>query len=199
MDNDPSVAGGRGFPATYTASCAPCPTARDGVRGGAYAFPGDVRVVLPGTEALLTATAPFTAALWVEASTAIDKVEIPLSKPHDLTNTTDTLALTISAAGRVQYETNGRSNTPQYFPESTPLIRGAWHHVALSADGDARVLYVDGEAFVDATPSLDGMQPVAIGADLDGGVLVFGFTGGLDDLRIYDRTLTPEEVALLAQ
>jgi len=171
------------------------PPPRDGGRGGASAFPGEGRVGLPGTEALLTPTAPFTAALWIDAATTSSTVEIPLSKPYSLASSADTLSLTIDPAGSVQYETTGLAATPQYFPPSTPLIRGAWHHVALSFDGTKRVLYVDGQAFENDAPSLDGMLPVAIGADLDRDALVFGFTGGLDDFRIYDRALAPDEVA----
>ncbi len=200
MDDAPNLDGlVAAMPDKYAALCAPCPVARSGVRGGGYQFTSGPRVVLPGTEDLLTASAPFTAALWVEAVATANALEIPLSKPHGMFSSSDTLAITITAPGSVQYETTGLTGEPAYFPTSTPSIRGGWHHVALTFDGMTRTLHVDGEVYADSAGSLDASLPVGIGADLDSGALAHPFTGGLDDLRIYGRALTATELALLAR
>ena len=77
-----------------------------------------------------------------------------------------------------------------------------WHHVGFVWDGSYRVLYADGiEVAKDATAQ-NSLKPttggLCIGANKTLGVETF-FSGLIDDVRIYDRALTPEEIAALAQ
>jgi hypothetical protein len=83
----------------------------------------------------------------------------------------------------------------------TPVADGRWHHVALAA-GDELCLYVDGR--------MDQRGRLGYGPDAPGHVAKVGFTcdnfpdrsglaGDLDDLRVYARCLSDEEVRLLAQ
>lgn len=200
MDDDPGATGMLGArPASFAAPCAPCPAARAGRHGGGYAFPGDLRVTLPGTEPLLTTRGPFTLSVWLDASAEVALVEIPLSKPRSLTSTRNTLNITVLGNGTIQYELVSTIDQPYYFPASTSGIRGGWHHVALTFDGAVRTLHVDGVAYADETAGLDGELPIGLGADLDGGARVFGYAGGLDELRIFDRVLGPDEIAALAE
>jgi len=74
---------------------------------------------------------------------------------------------------------------------------GKWHHVAMTKKGNSLRLYIDGQA--DRAAQLDG------GTDAAGHVVKIGytcpnfpapsaFTGYLDDVRVYSRQLSPEEV-----
>ena len=72
------------------------------------------------------------------------------------------------------------------------IERGAWYHVALTAGGGKVAMYENGEAVV--TESLEvkvrcPRAPMFMGK---------GFTGRVADLRVYDRALTPDEIAKLA-
>lgn len=49
-----------------------------------------------------------------------------------------------------------------------------------------------------ATPGFTS-APVSVGADVDNVNATVHFTGTLDDIRLYARALTPEEIAELAQ
>ena len=79
---------------------------------------------------------------------------------------------------------------------------GLWHQVGLVYDFDAlkRRLYVDGvrvaedATFVAAQPSNGGLH---IGTSKDLGVGTF-LSGSIDDIRIYNRALSAEEIAALA-
>jgi len=85
----------------------------------------------------------------------------------------------------------------------TAVTDGQWHHVGLVYDLDSlhRRLYVDGAQVAEDATVVSGMPSdggLYIGAskDLDAGTF---FSGLIDDVRIYDMALTPEEIETLAQ
>ena len=80
----------------------------------------------------------------------------------------------------------------------TVLSAGVWYHAALIYDGSAIRIYLNGleensfsESNVFAPSATDTIQ---IGRQQDGSKV---FDGVLDDVRIYNRALEPEDVALL--
>lgn len=82
------------------------------------------------------------------------------------------------------------------FPFSSP---DGWVHLVGTWDGDAMVLYVDGvqaEARTGVSNVYD-THPVTIGGDLIGFKDAHFWTGAVDELRIYDRSLSAIEVTLL--
>lgn len=72
---------------------------------------------------------------------------------------------------------------------------GVWSHLAVTSDGSTLRLYVDGR-LVDSTP-VPGQIPATPGQLSIGGDTVWNewFDGAIDDLRVYDRTLSADEVA----
>jgi hypothetical protein len=85
---------------------------------------------------------------------------------------------------------------------STPApAAGAWHHLAYTWDGTTHRLYVNGAQAATATTA---PQAAAVTAAYMGlyDPAVMGperYRGALDDVRIYDRPLTPAEVGALAE
>ena len=68
----------------------------------------------------------------------------------------------------------------------------AWHHVLLSFNGKQGTLYLDGEAIADQAVKGDlsqNKEPLHIGDALN----QRHFNGLIDEVRIYDRGLTPAE------
>lgn len=104
-----------------------------------------------------------------------------------------------------QIEAHSSTDTLGFFREgSTPedgdpkLRVGQWEHVAATFDGTTATFYVNG------VPT--GSGPFSFGSGAQAAV-VFGasqtngenpFNGALDDVRLYDRALSPAEVAQLA-
>ena len=90
----------------------------------------------------------------------------------------------------------GRYGTPLF--SEVVIIDGEWHHIGLVWDGSYRTLYVDEtEAAKDAQPQT---QPISangglyIGAGSAGRGEPGSFWSGLiDDIKIYDRAVTPSE------
>jgi hypothetical protein len=75
---------------------------------------------------------------------------------------------------------------------------GEWHHVAATYDGDVMQIYHDGELAAETSGAgilLDQSRALTIGARSDSGGPAGGFfNGSIDDVRIYDKVLTQEEV-----
>jgi Concanavalin A-like lectin/glucanases superfamily len=74
------------------------------------------------------------------------------------------------------------------------LTLGAWTHVASTWDGTTMRLYANGVQI--ATQALTGNGTVSNGALRFGGNAVWAewFQGSMDDVRIYDRALTPVQL-----
>jgi len=81
--------------------------------------------------------------------------------------------------------------------DSQPLALNAWSHLAMTYDGSVLALYVNGGMV--AYGSLSG--PIAASSDAFsiGGNSVWGehFQGRIDEVSLYDRALSPAEVAAL--
>ena len=115
----------------------------------------------------------------------------------------------------VNVRTNGRVRVGGFFGgctssrfwkyvDSTRTVRtGTWTHVTSTYNGSRLRVYVDGVAAggVDVTGrTCSNDEPLAVGAKNAPAVngLEAFWDGRLDDVRVYDRALTPTEVANLA-
>ena len=146
---------------------------------------------LPGTQAFKPAT--FTFAAWL--------------RPR--------IAHTGTAFGRTRDGATTSGNSWEIWVDITPAfnvalrasrfggasVAGQWHHHAATYDGATFHAYIDGVASGTTTVALGAYTPddLAIGCDLNFGALVQRFDGAIDDVRLYDRVLTPVEIAALAQ
>jgi hypothetical protein len=82
------------------------------------------------------------------------------------------------------------------YNSSYNLSLNTWYHIAGTYDGSVLYLYVNGEPIASQPASVqigNNAMPVCIGGRLG----VNSFDGLLDDVRIYNRALTQEEVASL--
>ena len=87
---------------------------------------------------------------------------------------------------------------------SSPLtpVFGQWYHVGFSFDNVTKQqsLYIDGVRVAtlqsNRTIAYDN-HPVLLGGDIDNGVPAFPLNGRVDEAAIYNRALTPEEMATL--
>jgi hypothetical protein len=87
-----------------------------------------------------------------------------------------------------------------WFGGGGPAPVGQWQHAIFTFDGLTTTIYYDGVHVANGTNFAfgDGMNaPVVIGAGVQGGGCPFN--GALDELRIYNRALTPAEVWYLTK
>ena len=84
------------------------------------------------------------------------------------------------------------------------LRLGDWYHVALTYDGSGKAsglfLYIDGKLFETDVIKNTLAGPIGTEAALRLGSKTLGlpFVGQIDDLRLYNRTLTPEQIEQIA-
>ncbi|WP_437732075.1 LamG domain-containing protein [Sorangium sp. So ce1335] len=95
--------------------------------------------------------------------------------------------------GRIRCTMGVERNVPY------PVAPGEWTHIACLSDGQTQILYVNGVE-IDRSPSgpvlADGEQPIHIGSEepTDGEE----FDGLIDSLRVFGRTLAPQEICAAA-
>jgi hypothetical protein len=105
-------------------------------------------------------------------------------------------------ASSVNFWVQPASGTQTGAASGAPLGAGAWHHLAGTYDGANVRLYIDGaqagSAALAGALRTDSTTPIRIGAGSDGTVgQAEPFDGRIDDVRIYDRALTPAEITTL--
>jgi hypothetical protein len=77
---------------------------------------------------------------------------------------------------------------------TTSLLLGEWTHLAVTYDGAALTLYVNGVQA--ATQAVSGAMPASAGDLKIGGTAIWPewFEGAIDDVRVYDRALTAADI-----
>ncbi|KXK25995.1 MAG: hypothetical protein TR69_WS6001001287 [candidate division WS6 bacterium OLB20] len=77
---------------------------------------------------------------------------------------------------------------------STPITASSWHHIACTYDGSFKRIYVNGELEAEvafSTPINTNAAGISRIGSLGGG---FVFNGRIDDVRVYNRGLSEEEL-----
>ena len=192
MDNDPSAGMIVADPPSYSVACAKCPVASvtHVVGTGAYLFDGSIRNPI-GT--LLPADRVYTITLWVNADPA-NGFGSAISKQLDTTTVLDEVSLPITNTSTSFEGAQGGQPWPVVWNGD---LRGAYHHIAMTADGSGRrELYIDAAlAASDAGPFEMADFPMMLGADTDMDAIAVPYIGLIDDLRIYPRILTQSDLA----
>lgn len=102
---------------------------------------------------------------------------------------------------KLRLMTRSKDNKIAYFGRLGEILEGSWQHIAVTCDGKEWAFYYRGvevarqEIPEDHVGFIDDERPFFIGGD--GHHEDRQYRGGLDDVRIYQRALTPEEVATI--
>jgi N-acetylneuraminic acid mutarotase/sugar lactone lactonase YvrE len=173
----------------------------EGKRGGALEVDGidDYVVSVP---VLNPADGPFSVFAWINSSVAGGVV---ISQLDGIGGSGETWLGTEAVSGKLMTglvaPPVGRF-IPQPLVSESVITDGQWHNVGFIWDGTQRSLYVDGiEVAKDATaqaalkPATGGLY-IGAGRNLEAGTF---FSGLIDEVRIYDKALTPEQIAALSQ
>ncbi len=83
------------------------------------------------------------------------------------------------------------------------VIDNTWHHIAyvLEDSSDTITIYVDGSDVLSftSTVSIADDDTLSLGQKYTGATPNYFYDGLLDEVRVYDRALSPTEIAILAQ
>ena len=153
--------------------------------------------------------APRTVAVWIRSTAAASNHGIVAWGDSTVNGAKWHLRINNSAAngpqGGFRVETQG-----DYMIGSTFIADGQWHHLVCVYAGGGELgttrLFVDGveETVISNNPSVQpvntalGVDDVSVGRRNQGGTLGY-FPGSVDDVRIYDRALTDQEVVDLTR
>ncbi len=167
-----------------------CPTTTAGADGLAAAFDGaDDCLLVPSLDSF--AGTMFTVSAWVSVAGSVTG---PLVVHENYGGCpSPEMSLTKSSLNITQLNTADGHNESWTLATMTP----SWHHLVVRWDGSQQRLFVDGRC-CNATPTIapraDATAAFSIGCYPANSA---NFAGAIDDLRIYDRPLTSEEVATL--
>lgn len=178
------------------ASCGPCPSPVIGRVGGAAQFNGTTEVLFPDSASLHPAA--FTVALWQQLRSS--GFTTAFGKPANSATTTRNSFELWERTGDCGFTVNfGGAQIAVQKPGCKLLT---WQHLVGTFDPAVGLtLYLDGSPIgTQATPGtvVYAADPFTIGFDIDNGVDGFHIDANLDEIMLFDRVLTPDEIAALA-
>ena len=187
-----------GFPGTCLGTC---PTPVPGHSGQGYQFNGTSECIdIPDHGQLDPAR--FTLTVW--AMQAKDGAVTPalthIAKQIG-TGTNDSWELEAGPNFTEGLFTSDGTSFPMVYTAANAIEVGRWYHLAGSWDGETIRVYVDGVpagASVPSSPVVYDASDARIGCDSDNGTITQYFSGVLDEVELYDRALSDDEIALLA-
>lgn len=190
----------------YNATAQNGPTTINEGFGRSGTFAGDNDFVNAGNVTQLNNTSEFSVSQWVYITdvTAQDRIF------HKITNGNNDISIApfYQTTQRIYFEVGNGANSYGYWESTGVVANNNWYNIVGVYDGSAATnaeklkLYVNG---VQRTMTYVGTIPSTT-ASLSGTNLILGagssaeyFTGKLDDVRVYSRDLSSEEVGKLYQ
>lgn len=172
------------------------PTWSSGKLQGGLAFDGSGDHIDAGLGAAVVGKGGFAVAAWVRSSASRDQVVIQQRSAKDYNGQ---YMLHLTPSGQVRFWTFGGTIYGPIAVTPKPINDGEWHHVVgvRENDGTTRI-YVDGQLHASVAGAPRALVPIQVyvGADMRNQSRFFD--GSLDDVRIYNRSLSANEVTNLA-
>ena len=136
----------------------------------------------------------FSVAAWFKTSTDYNSNAFIVNKAGSSDNMNYGVWMTNSETIRGGFETT--SGSAFYATSPLSYSDGNWHYVVVTFDGSAIGLYIDGlpvaTKSASASPDSGGEEPIRMGADSQS--LTNYFIGNVDEVRIWNNALTPQQV-----
>ncbi len=178
--------------------CLDCPTSALGVVGQACQFEPGQFITVPFDPAF--AVDAFTLAAWI----------LPEALPEGQLMSAASVPVGPGTANAYQFGFNGLGGGQRVFfchgsPKGQECLNETvmltdWMHLAVTSSAEVTRIYVDG-ALIREEPTIPpayDMQDFLIGVDVDAGEYQHGFVGLIDELRVYARALSDDEIVDLA-
>lgn len=174
----------------------------DGVYGKALSFNGSNSVMIPDSQSLRLQA--FSLEAWIYmterpfqhgGSAIINKIQGPTGDwgyklQFEPAPTNDNLLISIGDGGAQRFLLQYNS--------INDLTLGVWHHVVGTYDGNSTRLYIDGMLKMNTTSGpftiVNDDRPLMLGAEYSPEGNLVMFNGLIDNIMIYNRALSAEEV-----
>ncbi len=167
-----------------------------GVSNTAYAFDGDGDYISVPDDASLNPSSEISISVWINSGAANSSKRV-MSKYYDGSMRDWDLHVDTDGTFRIQYSI---SNSHRGVDSNYIVNGGGWYHLVSTYTSGTQKMYVNGveKSGGTNTGSLDNSNAsLFIGAVNSAGVASSYFTGSIDNARIYNRVLTPEEVLII--
>jgi hypothetical protein len=172
-------------------SGAECPSFVAGVSGEAAHFDGAATCVhVPWLASW--SPAQYTVTAWIQPEAMSGPVVV---REHDTSCPSPSLLSSNAAVGFIGTDA---ATGHQEAWSSAVLSPGTWMHVAIEFDGAMQSVFVGGGCACQVAPQIQlayASYELTIGCYPAASTW---FTGAIDDVHVYDRVLSPDEVAILA-
>jgi hypothetical protein len=167
------------------------------VSGSSYLFKGDTYVKVKDAELLDFTGNQFTVAAWIRPFVISGTYIV-----HKARNSGGGSAYSLDIyPGTVR--ATMRSTTDEFFEvtSSTKVVKNVWQHVAATFNGQQLTVYYNGKA--ESSKEINKQLTITTG-DLAIGAYAFAFPdanfeGKLDNIRLYDKALTADQIMHLYQ
>ena len=172
-------------------------TDRQGNPNGAYSFPGEAFNYISVPDAEILHLNNFTLSAWVYSDVENYGSGYLINKGRDIDN--GSYRLYVRGVGATTEYGGINDASVEEYPET-----GKWHMITGTVEGDQARYYLDDVLVEEKTLShpfsCSGTDPLTFGVHYYTGVpsyWAYTLSGAIDDVRIYDRALAPEEVNIL--
>jgi len=177
-----------------------------GVHGQAITFGPGSDIVVESDKALLDITGELTLSAWIRRNSiqAAGSADVIISKGAGVIPEINYQLVSFGVGGTseaVAFKFYNDSIQSMYSSSGNVTDTTDWHHFAATYDDTNNdiVLYIDGvarsETVLSGAPEtasiLTNNRDLSIGADSSGN---WDFNGSIDDVRVYDRVLSPAEI-----
>ena len=169
---------------------------RSGIPGTALDFSGAADYVeIPDASAInFSGKDSITVAAWIKLNS------IPTGQVAILHKWSGYVLETTPAAPTNRIRWTLETTSYLTLPSTTLLTPGQWYHIAGTYDGSQAILYVNGSPENQQALSgaiADAGVALRFGCRSDGPPCLESFDGQIEDVRIYDRALAPEQIQTL--
>lgn len=171
------------------------PTFPTGLIGNAIACDGNDWVEMSAGRDWVSSDSTYSVSLWINGTTTADPQII-----FDLRENTDRITVRVDS-GVVEFSIDNNDTLDFEFGATASIIDGTWHHLVYTQNNKDGKAYLDGSNIKNDT-TVAGLQigttPSGAALCANGGLFSNGpFTGWIDELGIWNRTLTSSEVVQL--
>ena len=169
----------------------------DGKYGKALSFDGGDYVRVEDSPSLNFGTGDFSIEFWIKTETTAEEFVI-MKGTTGVGGRRFLMKIGREGVGKIDIGLDDDVSDAR-MGSNTAINDNTWHHVVAVCDrDDKRKLYIDGvlDNSMDetVTGSINATAPLAIGAKSDA-LSIANFHGVIDEVRLYNRTLTSEEIA----
>jgi hypothetical protein len=204
--NDTCDRSGNGFDGAWNGNTASTGISRFSL-GTTYDGTGDY-ISVADTASLRPGSGPYTVSFWANPPDS-NQTDMLYSKQQ---TTGDLEQITIGICGAIDCASNGQNlyisfrqseTVERRFLSTADVADGNWHHFTVVVDPNSQQIraYRDGIELTagstvsdGAWPTVDNTDALRIGSDA---IASAGYDGELDDLRVYNRVLSPGEITTL--